>query len=1097
MRKLCSLLFIILLSVSAQAQDNNAKDKEWDVNSPDGPHKEINFNTSEGTWMNLDVSPDGSKIVFDLLGDIYMMPMEGGEAEVLRENLAYEVQPRFSPDGSKISFTSDAGGGDNIWVMNADGSNAHQVTDESFRLLNNAVWTPNGKYLIARKHYTSTRSLGAGELWMYHHSGGSGIQLVEKMNKQQDLGQPFVSPDGRYVYYSQDVYPGGAFQYNKDPNSQIYVINRYDRETGDIKRITGGAGGAISPTISPDGKKMAFIKRVRTKSVLYIRDLESGIERPVYDQLSKDQQEAWAIFGPYTNLDWTPDSESLVFWSEGKINKLNVESREAEVVPFEAEIQQKIYDAVTFKQNPAPDEFTAKAIRHAVTSPDGKHLVFNAAGYLWKKELPNGEPERLTDSKAFEFEPSFSPDGSKLLYVTWSDTAMGTIEELDFNNPDATPKTITERKGIYRQPSYSPDGETIVYRREDGNNQQGFAYTTKPGIYTMPASGGEGTRVIKSGTNPRFSADGKRIFYLGGHYLDNSYESVDRSGNHKRVHFTSKYGNNFVPSPNNKWVAFNHLFKVYVAPMPQAGTGIDLSADTKAIPVTQVAEDAGINLHWSNDGQKLHWTLGQEYFSVELQDAFDFLTGKSDKELPLDTNTGQDIGLDIPFDKPSGEVALTNARIITMKDDKVIENGTVIVRGNRIESVGNSDEVEIPDGAKVIDVEGKTVMPGIVDVHAHIGNFRAGLSPQQQWEYYANLAYGVTTAHDPSSNTEMVFSHSEAIKAGNMVGPRIFSTGTILYGAEGEMKAVINNYEDAKSALERTKAFGAFSVKSYNQPRREQRQQIIKAARELEMMVMPEGGSTFYHNMSMIMDGHTGIEHNIPIYPVYKDVKELWSSSNTAYTPTLIVNYGSVTGEYYWYQNTKVWEKERLLNFTPRSIVDSRSRHRTMIPQEEYEEGHMLSAATAKYLLREGVNVNLGAHGQLQGLGAHWELWMMKQGGMTNMEALKVATINGANYLGMEHAIGSIEEGKLADLIVIDGNPLKDIRVTENVTHTMVNGRLYDSATMDQVAPTKKERLPFWWEQEGYPANFEWHAQTGSHSRPQCSCGYQPAYLAE
>src|SRR5699024_84590 len=660
------------------------------------------------------------------------------------------------------------------------------------------------------------------------------------MNKQQDLGQPFVSPDGRYVYYSQDVYPGGAFQYNKDPNSQIYVINRYDRETGDIKRITGGAGGAISPTISPDGKKMAFIKRVRTKSVLYIRDLESGIERPVYDQLSKDQQEAWAIFGPYTNLDWTPDSENLVFWSQGKINKLNIASREAEVVLFEAEIQQKIYDAVSFKQNPAPDEFTAKAIRHAVTSPNGEHLVFNAAGYLWKKKLPEGEPERLTDSQVFEFEPSFSPDGSELLYVTWSDTAMGSIKKLDFNNPNATAKTITTRKGIYRQPSYTPDGETIVYRREDGNNQQGFAYTTKPGIYTMPASGGEGTRVLKSGTNPQFSADGKRIFYLGGHYLDNSYESVDRSGNDKRVHFTSKYGNNFVPSPNNKWVAFNHLFKVYVAPMPKAGTGIDLSADTKAIPVTQVAEDAGINLHWSHDGQRVHWTLGQEYFSVELQEAFDFLTGKSDKELPLDTNSGQDIGLDIPFDKPSGEIALTNARIITMKDDKVIENGTVIVRGSRIESVGTSAEVEIPAGAKVIDVEGKTVMPGIVDVHAHIGNFREGLSPQQQWEYFANLAYGVTTAHDPSSNTEMVFSHSEAIKAGNMVGPRIFSTGTILYGAEGEMKAVVNNYEDAKSALERTKAFGAFSVKSYNQPRREQRQQIIKAARELEMMVMPE-----------------------------------------------------------------------------------------------------------------------------------------------------------------------------------------------------------------------------------------------------------------
>ncbi len=1095
MKKLLLLLLAIFWGSMSWAQDSDKE--QWDVNAPGGPHKTINFSTTEGTWMNLDVSPDGQKIVFDLLGDIYIMPIDGGEAEILRDNLAYEIQPRFSPDGSKISFTSDAGGGDNIWVMNADGSEAHQVTDENFRLLNNAAWTPNGDYLIARKHYTSTRSLGAGELWMYHRSGGSGIQLVEKPNEQQDLGQPYLSPDGRYVYYSQSVYPGGYFQYNKDPNSQIYVINRYDRETGETKRITGGAGGAISPTISPDGTKMAFIKRVRTKSVLYIRDLESGIERPIYDKLSKDQQEAWAIFGPYTNIDWTPDSESLVFWSEGKIRKINVANQETEVIPFEAQIKQKIYDAVTFKQNPAPEKFTAKAIRHAVTSPDGDHLVFNAAGYLWKKALPDGEPERLTNEQNFEFEPSFSPDGNTLIYVTWSDREMGAIKTLDFNSDNATPQKMTTRKGIYRDPSYSPDGKTIVYRREDGNDHQGFAYTTKPGIYTMPASGGEGKRLIEDGSDPTFSADGERIFYLGGSYLDNSYESVDLTGNDKRVHFTSKYGNNFVPSPNNKWVAFNHLFKVYVAPMPQAGTGVDLSANTDAIPVTHVAEDAGMNLHWSNDGQQLHWTLGQEYFSVGLQDAFDFLEGDSDRELPLDSNTGLDIGLELTSDKPSGVIAFTNAHIITMNEDEVIENGTVVVRNNRIESVGASNEVEVPSNAKVIDIEGKTVMPGIVDVHAHIGNFRQGLSPQQQWEYFANLAYGVTTAHDPSANTDMIFSQSEAVKAGNMIGPRVFSTGRILYGAEAEFKAEIDNYEDAKSAIERTKAYGAFSVKSYNQPRRDQRQQVIKAARELEVMVMPEGGSTFTHNMSMIMDGHTGIEHNIPIFPVYKDVHRLWSESNTGYTPTLVVNYGSVSGEYYWYQNTKVWEKERLLNFTPRSIVDSRSRHRKMIPQEEYEAGHIASAATANTLGDKGVNVNLGAHGQLQGLGAHWELWMMHQGGMTNMEALEVATINGARYIGMDHELGSIEEGKLADLIVIDGNPLEDIRATEQVMHTMINGRLYNAATMNQVAPVEKERMPFWWEQQGYPAGFDWHAQSKGHSRLQCSCGYQPAYLAE
>ncbi len=706
--------------------------------------------------MNIDVSPDGDHIVFDLLGDIYIMPSTGGQAEVLREGHPYEIQPRFSPDGSQILFTSDAGGGDNIWVMNRDGSEARQVTNEDFRLLNNGYWSADGEYIIAKKHFSSTRSLGAGEIWMYHKTGGSGIQLVEKANEQQDIGQPFVSPDGRHVYYSQAVYPGGYFQYNKDPNSQIYVINRYDRETGETERVTGGPGGAISPTISPDGSKMAFIRRVRTKTVLFIRDLETGVETPVYDELTKDQQEAWAIFGPYVNIDWMPDNEHIVFWTGGKINKVNIETSEAEVIPFEVESSHKIAEAARFSNDPAPDTFRAKAIRHAVTAPSGDYMVFNAAGYLWRKELPNGTPERLTSGSQLEFEPAFSKDGSKLVYVTWSDTDKGAIMTLDMNSPNASPRQVTSQKAIYREPSFSPDGNTILFRKESGNNHQGHAYTTETGIFTMPASGGEHTLITGNGDQPQFNTTGDRIFFMGGSYLDNAFKSVDLSGNDERTHFTSKYGNNFVVSPDNKWVAFSELFKVYLAPMPKAGKAVALSASTKAIPVTQVAEDAGISLHWSANSSQVHWTLGEKYYTVALQDAFDFLNGDAKEQTPVSTDEGIDILLDLQLDKPNGTIALTNARIITMNGDRdVIDNGTVVVENNRIQAVGRARDVQIPSEAETIDVSGKTIMPGIIDVHAHIGNFRGGLSPQQQWEYYANLAYGVTTAY-----SEMIFSQS-------------------------------------------------------------------------------------------------------------------------------------------------------------------------------------------------------------------------------------------------------------------------------------------------------------------------------------------------
>jgi imidazolonepropionase-like amidohydrolase/Tol biopolymer transport system component len=1068
MKYISMILLTVFLAASLQAQDS----EEWNVTEHRANFTNVEFETTEGTWMNLDVSPDGEEIVFDLLGNIYVMPIDGGDATVIRESLAYEIQPRFSPDGSKISFTSDAGGGDNIWVMNSDGSDPRQITDESFRLLNNAFWTPDGNYLVARKHFTSGRSLGAGELWMYHITGGSGIQLTERPNDQQDLGQPFVSPDGRYVYYSQDVYPGGFFQYNKDPNSQIYVINRYDREDGDIERVTGGPGGAISPTISPDGSHLAFIKRVRTKSVLYIRNLETGIEKPVFDQMSQDQQQAWAIFGPYTNFNWTPDGTHLVFWAQGGIHKLNVETLDVEEIPFTAQVRHELADVVKFEFDPAPETFTAKAIRHAVTSPDGNTLVFNTAGYLWKKELPNGNPVRLTTEQNLEFEPAFSPDGSTLVYVTWSDDALGSIKTLNMDGQEVNPVKITSLKGIYRQPSFSPDGEMIVFRRESGNNHQGHAYTQNPGIYIMSVDGGEITKIADGGSNPIFDATGERIFYQAR----TNFRSVDLNGQDEKQHFRSEYAINFTPSPDNQWIAFTELYKVYIAPMPQVGSDIDLSSGTKAIPVTHVARDAGYNLHWTNDGKELRWTLGEKYYSVDLNDAFDFLNGDSDDDLPLGDSEGISIGLELETDIPSGVTAFTNARIITMDGEEVIQNGTLVVRDNRIESVGSSEDVAIPESAYVVDASGHTIMPGLVDAHAHIGNFREGLSPNQQWEYFANLGYGVTTAHDPSSNTEMIFSQSEMVRAGNMIGPRIYSTGRILYGAENIQKTVVNNLDDARSAVLRTQAFGATSVKSYNQPRRDQRQQILEAARELGVNVVPEGGSTFTHNMSMILDGHTGIEHNVPIYPLYNDVLTLWASSNVGYTPTLVVNYGSMSGEYYWYQHTNVWEKKRLLTFTPRGVVDSRSRHRTMVPEEEYEAGHFKSAAAAKDLHDLGVTVNIGAHGQLQGLAAHWETWMFTQGGMSNHDALKVATINGANYIGLGDHIGSLEEGKLADLIVIDGNPLEDIYDTENVVYTMINGRLYDASTMNEIGNHPNERLPFWWEREGYSEQFDWHS---------------------
>jgi len=1048
----------------ARPTDEQDDKPKWDVQNPPGPSYQVEIDTDEGTWMSLDVSPDGKEIVFDLLGDVYSIPVGGGDARALTSGVAWDMQPRYGPDGKRIAFTSDRAGGDNVWVMERDGSNPVQVTKETFRLPSSPAWSPDGEYIAARKHFTSRRSLGAGEIWLYHRSGGEGLQMTKRPNDQKDLGEPAFSPDGRYVYYSQDVTPGDVFQYDKNPYGEIYVIQRLDRHTGEVERFVTGNGGSVRPTPSPDGNSLAFVRRVRSRTVVFVKDLESGRERPLYDGLDRDMQETWAIHGVYPAMAWTPDSRSVVFWAGGRIRRADARSGEVSEVPFRVKGTRRVTEALRFPVEVAPSErFPVRMLRWVEVSPQGDQVVYQALGRLYVRDLPDGAPRPLTTQRDhFELFPSYSRDGKSVVYTTWNDDTLGTVRVV--SSRGGAGRTITDRPGHYVEPAFTPDGSAVVYRKVRGGNTRSPDWSNDPGIYRVPAAGGPSSLVTKKGLRPHFGAASDRVYLLTLEDEDKrGLISVELDGSDERAHLLSEAATEFRVSPDGRWVAFVERFNAFVAPFVPTGKRIDIGPKNKAIPVRRVSRDAGEYLHWSGDGSRLHWSLGPQLFTRDLKDAFAFVAG-APETLPEPAAEGRDVGFEAEADVPSGVVALVGGRVVPMRGQEVIEDGTVVVDRNRIVSVGSRDDVQVPKGAHVIDVAGKTVLPGLVDAHWHGSMGSDEVVPQRNWVTHAALAFGVTTLHDPSNDTSTIFAAAEMARAGLVTAPRIFSTGTILYGAAGTAKAEIDSLEDAFTHLRRMKAIGAFTVKSYNQPRREQRQQVIAAARELRMMVHPEGGSLYHHDMTMIVDGHSGIEHSIPVARMYGDVHQLWAKSRTGYTPTLIVGYGGLFGENYWYQHTPVWDNPRLLAFVPRPVVDARARRRVMAAGED-DFNHIAISRGVKALSDLGVSIQVGAHGQREGLGAHWEMWMLVQGGMTPMRALRAATLDGARYLGLDGDIGSLEPGKLADLIVVDGNPLDDVRTSEKVVYAMVNGRIYEAATLDQVGHHPEKRGRFYWQE--------------------------------
>jgi Tol biopolymer transport system component/imidazolonepropionase-like amidohydrolase len=1107
-------------ALAADAGKDKKPDPAADINAPRADARKISFTVSEGTWMSVDVSPDGQTIVFDLLGDIYALPAAGGAARAITSGPAWDTHPRFSPDGKTIAFTSDRGGIENVWLMDADGKNPRALTTEKDSYVRSAAWTPDGNYLIARKEEGKRGGIPPVELWIYHREGGGGIKLTSS-DDLSNAGGAAASRDGRSIYYSARVR-----KFNYIPNLQdgLWQIWRYDRVLAESFPVTTGFGGAVRPAISPDGKTLVYISRRDNDTVMVARNLTTGTERILARGVTHDEEEGFAQLDLWPNYAFTPDGGALVFSNNGKLSRLELASGATREIPFTAAIEQSLAPRVTWQEKVESGPVHARILRWPNQSADGRTIAFEAFGRVWLQEIAGGKtvgsPRRLTKDDAAlprrEYAPAFSADGKWIAYVSWSDAEGGHLWKA-LAAAGATPVKLTKYPGHYANPAWSPKGDRIAVVRGSGLELRGHQPEEEDffEIGVIDAAGGEIRPVttVKLADALRFhpqafwNGDGTRIYYRDPVEAKkptddpkNDLVSVRPDGTDKKTHLRFPAVDDLVPSPDEQWIVFTSRDNVYVTAFPGILTKEPPEVGLKegSVPVYRLSDDAGGYVRWADGGKTITWALANTFYRLPLSAAVDFAReqrrkveekakqedaakatpdtekekAEKEKEKVQDARVPKSetiaISLAAPRPVPDGSFLLRGARVIAMKDDGILDNADILVTGNRIAAIGPTGTVAAPVNARVYDAKGKTVIPGFIDTHAHLHYSSFELFPEAKWEYLANLAYGVTTVYDPSAPSLDVFAQAEDVEAGLMVGPRVYSSGDVLYGGQqADIFAEVNNLDDAKHQVRRMKAYGARMIKVYQQPRRSQRIYFAEACREEHMLLTAEGGGELQTDMTMVLDGFTAWEHALPV-ALGKDVVEFVAKSTTFYTPTLLVAYGGPWGELYYWQTANPHDDPKLNRFVPHESLDRMARRHPWIWPAEYH--FPIVAHGAAEVLRAGGNVSLGAHGQLQGLGPHWEIWAMagegapqKDWAMTPMEALRASTILAAEKIGLSPDLGSIETGKLADFIVLNADPLADIHNTLQIQWVVKNGEMWEGETMKKVWPKEEPPPTFFW----------------------------------
>ncbi|MFN7455893.1 MAG: amidohydrolase, partial [Gemmatimonas sp.] len=1004
-------LAVTVLAVTALAgQPLSAQPAPSSAGLPLKAARTHTFTTSKGTWMSVDVSPDGQTLVFDLLGDLYTMPVAGGTATRLTSGMAYDAQPRFSPDGKSVVFVSDRSGGDNVWTLTLDTRDSTQVTKGNNNLYVSPEYAPDGKYIVASR---SGGLGGTAKLWMYHVDGGNGVPLSTQPAappNQKQLGAAFGN-NPRFMWFATRT---GDWQYNSiGPQYQLAV---WDRETGRVSQMSTRYGSGARPALSPDGKWLVYATRFETKTGLMRRNLETQQEEWLAFPVQRDDMESRAPMDAYPGYAFTPDSKAIVVSYGGEFWRVPIDKTAPVKIPFTAEVKLELAPEVKFayKVDTTPT-FTARQIRDLQPSPDGKSLAFTALDRLYVMAFADMTPARVSSAAHGEFNPVWSPDGKSLAYVTWEDARGGQIMRADRDAKGVwRTRALSTVAGLYTDLAWAPTGARLVASRAAAREMQeaggAFFGPAAAELVWLPATGGAVNLIMPAGgmSTPHFTRDSTRIFAysVSGGLQSFRWDGTDikthlrvtgpmppNAGNldgalvakEAKLTFGGRSarpvsqgmhlddGHDMEPTPSAPPASLIVMsptgdqalatvgMDLYTVTVPLVGatppTVSVASPEAAPVPVKKLNTIGGEFATWAADGRKVHWGLGNALFTYDLDRAKvveDSLKAEDKRQARLRADTTKSVKDSIARadsiakadttkktppgykaselrvevagqrDLPKGTVVFRGAKAITMKGKEIIENADLVVKDQRIVAVGARGSVTIPEGATIIDATGKVIMPGMVDTHYHPQWLTPNIHNTQTWQYLATLAYGTTTTRDPQTATTDFLSYSDRVENGEMIGPRIYTTGPGVFSAEP-----VRDLAHAKDILTRyAKYYDTKTLKMYMSGNRQQRQWIIMAARELGIMPTTEGGLDQKLNITHGIDGYPGIEHTLPITPKFDDVFEWYKATQVTNSPTLVVEYGGPFGEGWFYQTEDLLNDTKLRRFTHPVDFDSKVRRR-------------------------------------------------------------------------------------------------------------------------------------------------------------------------